>query len=326
MSKSEFLISRREMIAAGTATLLAGCATRNAAEPSAELPPGKSTFTMPGGKRRESQVITVHCYRPSTFTRRSRVLLVIPGAGRNGDDYRDSWTSIADTHGVLVASPSYPESGYNPAAYQMCGVIENLKIGTPLPQSTETSVYLRDEDVRFDVNPRRDEWLFNDFDRLFARLVRATGSSQRSYDMFGHSAGAQVLHRHALLWQGSRARRVIAANAGFYTLPDLSTPQPVGLAGLGLGEQALREAFKRDLTILLGEKDNHPDLGGSHLHTPMIDQQGTNRLARGRYFHAFGRERASGLHTDFRWTLAEVPGVGHDYRAMARAAAQHLYG
>jgi len=58
----------------------------------------------------------------------------------------------------------------------------------------------------------------------------------------------------------------------------------------------------------------------------MIDRQGTNRLARGRYFHAFGRERASGLHTDFRWTLAEVPGVGHDYRAMARAAAQHLYG
>ena len=38
--------------------------------------------------------------------------------------------------------------------------------------------------------------------------------------MFGHSAGAQILHRMVLFAPGSRADRIVAANSGFYTLAD----------------------------------------------------------------------------------------------------------
>lgn len=325
-------LTRREWLVAASGTLLAGCAgasrrkAESKAKPAVDIPVGSSEFTMRGGKRRESQLLTVHCHRPANFTRSSPILLVIPGAGRNSDDYRDAWVKFADAAGVLVVSPSYPESAYDPAAYHLGGVIENLVVGEPQPGSTPTSIYLRDEDLRFDVNPRQDEWLFHDFERLFDLVVSATGSRQRQYDAFGHSAGGQVLHRHALLAPRSRARRIVAGNSGFYTLPELDTPLPTGLAGLGLDESTLRRAFARDLTILLGENDNDPDRGGRHLHTPRLDRQGRHRLARGQYFFRVATERARELGAEFRWRLQVVPGVGHDYRGMTAAAAALLYG
>jgi pimeloyl-ACP methyl ester carboxylesterase len=227
---------------------------------------------------------------------------------------------------VFVASPSYPEKDYDFAAYHMGGVIENLVLGKPRAGSSASVLYLDDSDIRFDVNPRRAEWLFPDFDRLFASIRDATGSSQRGYDMFGHSAGAQILHRHVLFCPESRARRIVAANAGLYTQPDLARPQPIGLAGTGIDAAGLRRSLSRELTVLLGESDNDGERGGMQLHTPLIDQTGANRLDRGRYFHAQGAERARALNTKFNWTLRTVPDVGHDFRGMTRAAAELLYG
>jgi hypothetical protein len=280
---------------------------------------------MPGGVGHEQHVVTVHTYLPRNFTTRSFILIVIPGAGRNGDDYRDVWIPFADAKGLLIASPSYPVQQYDQAAYQMGGAIRNLSVGKPLPRSSATAVYLRDEDIRFDVNPDRAQWLFHDFERLFDILRYSTGSKQRGYDLFGHSAGGQILHRQVLLFPRSRARRVVAANAGFYTLPDLETPQPTGLAGLGVNENSLRRSFARDLTVLLGEEDNDAERGGQHLHTPAIDAQGTDRLARGRFFHAFAAQRARELGVPLKWQLRTAPGIGHDFRAMSRVAAELLY-
>ena len=321
-------ISRRSLLVSGAAALLSGCAIadENSSRSPIVLNDGVGTFDIPGGKGHEQALITVHYFKPKTFSARSPILIVVPGAGRNGDDYRDAWLPFATDKGVLVAAPSYAEKDYDPGAYQMGGVIENLRVGEPQPGSSDTVTYLRDEDLKFDVNPRRDEWLFPDFDRLFDLLKTATGSKQASYDMFGHSAGGQVLHRHVLMHPGSRAARVVAANSGFYTLPDLEDALPVGMAGLGLDERTLRQAFSRPLQVLLGEKDNEREKGGSHLHTPRIDQQGMNRLARGKFFYDFAAARAKALGTPFNWNLQVVPDVGHDYRGMTRAAANLLYG
>jgi hypothetical protein len=78
--------------------------------------------------------------------------------------------------------------------------------------------------------------------------------------------------------------------------------------------------------LLLGENDNDPDRGGQHLHTPLLDAQGRDRLSRGRNFYAFSSERAKSMGAPFKWKLRTVPGVGHDFRGMSRAAAKLLYG
>src|SRR5690554_1260496 len=106
--------SRREWLAGASALLLCGCAgTARRETERVEIPTGSSRFTIRGGKRRESQLITVHCHRPVGFTRRSPILLVVPGSGRNGDDYRDAWVRVADAANVLVVSPEYPENAYD---------------------------------------------------------------------------------------------------------------------------------------------------------------------------------------------------------------------
>ena len=166
-------------------------------------------------------------YKPRAFSARSRILLVVPGAGRNGDSYRDAWIDAAEEANVLVAALSYPEADYDFAAYHMGGVVEDLEIRNLPPGGAAAAVIrVRDEDISFNLNPRRDEWIFPDFDRIFGLITAATGSTQTTYDLFGHSAGAQILHRMVLFAPGSRADHIVAANSGFYTLADPDQPLP----------------------------------------------------------------------------------------------------
>ena len=293
------------------------------------LIPGSGAFLIRGGAGREAARIRVDYHIPARRAADAPVLLVLPGAGRNADDYRDAWIETSERKGVLIAALGYPEADYDFAAYQMGGVIRNLRFPAPPPGPDgrePTSVHLRDEDIRFDLEPNRAAWIFSDFDRIGAHFARAAGTSRRDYDLFGHSAGAQVLHRLALFGAQGRSGRIVAANCGLYTLPDLETPQPFGLKGVGLGERDLRDALARPLIIMLGERDSDGERGGIQLHTPTADRLGLDRLSRGRRFFAAGQAQAQALGADFAWRLEVVPGVGHEQRGMAHAAADLLYG
>jgi hypothetical protein len=289
-----------------------------------ELATGSGAFLAAGSRERK---IGVHYYKPRAFSARSRILLVIPGAGRNGDSYRDAWIEAAEAANVLVAALSYPEADYDFAAYHMGGVVKDLEIRNLPPGGAAAAVIrVRDEDISFSLNPRRDQWIFPDFDRIFGLITAATGSAQTAYDMFGHSAGAQILHRMVLFAPGSRADRIVAANSGFYTLADPDQSLPVGLKGTDVTQASLARSFASKLVLLVGEKDDGDEAGGIQIHTPLIDRQGIGRLARGKYFFRTAEEQARKFKSPFRWTLEVVPDVGHDFRAMSRAAARALFG
>jgi len=289
------------------------------------LAPRAGTFQVSGGLGREGQRITVHYYLPDGFTPQSEVLLIIPGAGRNSNDYRNAWLETARQKNILIAALGYPEDQYDLAGYNLGGVVNNLTVSS-IDTSTPGVIRARDEDIAFDVQSNREAWLFNDFDRLFALLKDATGVLADRYDIFGHSAGGQILHRMALFHPASRANRLIAANAGWYTLPDLDVPLPIGLDGSPINESDLLRSFASDLTVLLGERDVGEAAGGTLLRTPNIDQQGLGRFSRGQHFYSFSEDRAAALGAEFRWSLQTVADVGHDYRDMSRAAATLLYG
>ena len=288
------------------------------------LSPGAGSFEIAGGRGRINDRITVHYYLPGGLRLDSRVLLIVPGAGRNSYEYRNEWLEAARKKNILIAALGYPEDKYDFAAYHMGGVMKNLIIEN-LPADSSGVIRLKDDDIKFDTSTDKKDWLFNDFDRLFALLRTATGLTSARYDIFGHSAGAQILHRLALFHPQSRADKLVAANAGFYTLPDLTRPLPVGLDGTGVTKAGLSDAFAVNLTLLLGENDDSEDAGGILLRTPTIDEQGQGRLSRGRYFYKTGQEQAAALDTSFRWRLETVPGVGHNFRAMSRAAHDVLY-
>jgi poly(3-hydroxybutyrate) depolymerase len=92
------------------AALLLACQLH--AKPRIAVEEGSGSFLMEGGTGHEGQTIAVHYHKPRIFNRGSPILIVLPGAGRNGDDYRDAWVQVSEAHGVLVLSPSYSKQQY----------------------------------------------------------------------------------------------------------------------------------------------------------------------------------------------------------------------
>jgi pimeloyl-ACP methyl ester carboxylesterase len=285
---------------------------------------GSGSFAMQGGRGHEEATITVSYHRPRGFNETSPFLIVVSGTGRDGDEYRDAWIAASERYGVLILAPAYSEEEYDEAAYQLAGLIENLELRNL--NLDDPSVYrLADEDIVFDVNDDPREWLFHDFDRLFEIVAKDVGSRETQYDIFGHSAGGQIVHRMAIFHPDSNARRMVAANSAFYTLPRIEEPLIFGVADTGLDAQDLERAFEVRLTLLLGELDNASETRGTTLSTPKADAQGIGRLARGRYFFGESEKIAAALGAEFHWTIEVVPGVGHDFRRMSEAAAKVLY-
>ncbi|MBW3567766.1 MAG: hypothetical protein KY410_07395, partial [Proteobacteria bacterium] len=302
-------------------------------------------------------------HRPENFTRESPVMIVIPGAGRNGDDYRDAWIKASEQYGVLILSPGYSEIHYpeywsynlgnmpesvtvdirmqvdtNPEKWQFSDEVkrgadlERLAQRSPLMQQfalLALSGMIADVDAEatgLTVNPDRSAWIYSDFDRVFETARRALELETETYDLFGHSAGGQILHRFVLFHPDNRANRILAANAGWYTLPEFETAFPYGLENTGMNAEGIRSAFQSRLVVFLGENDDEHETRGSLRETPEANRQGPGRLQRGKFFFANAQAVARQLDAELRWKLEVVPGVGHDYRGMAVAAAEYLYG
>ena len=326
---------------------------------------GSGSFIVPGGDGRESRTIEVHYHRPTNLDKDSPVMIVIPGAGRNGDDYRDSWKEAAERFGVLVLSPGYSEKHYpeywsynlanmpasvtldlqlkidtNPSEWQLSEQIDNSEGDTTLTGIADNSRLMKqialltlsgmvvDVDANasgLTVNKDRSAWIYGDFDRIFGIARDALGLDTETYDLFGHSAGGQILHRYALFHPNSRANRIVAANSGWYTLPDINEPFPYGLGDTGMRKDEITHAFQSNLVVFLGEKDDEHETRGSLRETPEANRQGPGRRQRGEYFFAAAQATARQLETGLNWKLKIVPGIGHDYRAMSHAAAGYLY-
>lgn len=292
-----------------------------------DLEPGSGSLLLNLGSE-AARYVEVFYYKPAGFNPSSKVVLVIPGSGRNADDYRDSWIESADKYDLLVVSPAYPESEYDLAAYQLGGLITDLELIDPSIEMIDGRPYkyrMEDENIRFSHVSDADEYLFDDFDKIFAQVKELTGSTQEKYDLFSHSAGGQILHRYAIFKPSSNADRIVAGNAGFYTLPNQSESFPFGLEGTNTSSEQLQQPFSSKLILLLGEEDNQQETGGIMLHTPLADQQGLGRFERGNYFFENSRTAAYALGFEFNWTREIVEGVGHNYRAMGAAAAELLY-
>lgn len=218
------------------------------------------------------------------------VVLVLHGVDRNADDYARNWEDLAREHGLRIYAPEFSARSFPGAAlYNLGG------FGTNGP------------------------FAFEALEAVFA-AARERGGRAEGYHLFGHSAGAQAVHRAVLLEPLPHLITAYAANAGWYTLPHAGFDWPYGLNGAGVDDQAVRAWLGAPLVVLLGDQDTDPN--HQHLRrTPEADAQGPHRYARGANFIAVGRARAASLDTPFAWRAASVPGIAHDNAGMARAAA-----
>jgi pimeloyl-ACP methyl ester carboxylesterase len=296
-------------------TILIACASTQAAEHGVkEVSPGRLLL-------KEGEMAVGIGPAPAKI---ERVLIIIHGRLRNAETYRQSAEHAAELAGqsatTLVIAPQFlneTDIAFHPVADTVLRWQGNdwmaggLSTG-PFPLSSYAAL-----------------------DEIIARIGdRRQFPDVKEVVIAGHSGGAQVVQRYAVLSRdvpelqeaGVQVRFVIA-NPSSYAYFDERRPVAFkhaacpdfnrwkyGLSNLPAyaeGQtpaQLVEKYVKRDVVYLLGQQDIDP-------HHPALDKgceaeaQGAYRLIRGRYYFDYlKRSHPQGLSQQ----LIEVPGVGHD--------------
>lgn len=243
--------------------------------------------------------LPVWVYIPDVIDlREAPVLIMMHGAKRGAARYLSEWDQYAERDGFVIIAPEFTRAAFPGSA--------GYNLGNRLPRGTDTVV---DQNL----------WTFSAIEPLFDYVVRELDSAQTGYTLYGHSAGAQFTHRFMYFNSTARAKRYLAANAGWYTFPDLENDYPVGLGGLGWTDEDLKRILERDLVILVGDQDNDPS-HESLKRDDGVNLQGPHRFARGQNFYAKGKAEAARIGADFGWRLRIAEGVAHSNGGMAAAA------
>jgi len=218
--------------------------------------------------------------------------------------------------------------GESQTARQACDLaspyIQPLNAIVLAPQFAEEyypgDAYMFGNMIAADGNVRpKSVWALTAIERLFDLVRDELGVNRTNYDIVGFSGGAQLVHRLVLFLPEARFRRAVAASAGRYAFPSWSEKFPYGLTDSPLDQTALRQAFSRDLVVLLGDRDIT-----DREREPGAMAQGTTRFARGLRFFATAADEAAALGVQLRWELRIVSGVDHSAVAMVRAALELL--
>ncbi|RON11089.1 hypothetical protein BK659_02320 [Pseudomonas brassicacearum] len=253
-----------------------------------------------------------------------RVLIVIHGRLRNAETYRQSAERAAEQAGqsttTLVIAPQFLNET-DIARHQLPDSLLRWHGNDWMAGELSTG-----------PNPLSS---FTVLDKILERLSdRQQFPTLKEIVIAGHSGGAQVVQRYALLGHDQPALqaagisvRYVIANPSSYAYFDEQRPGPFNAAhcpgfndwkyGLlklpdyanGQTAQQLEQGYvQRNITYLLGQRDTNP-------HHPALDRscaaetQGAYRLIRGHnYFDYLQQRHPEGLNQ----RLIEVPGVGHN--------------
>jgi poly(3-hydroxybutyrate) depolymerase len=243
--------------------------------------------------------VPVRTYVPMQHDASTPIVVVMHGASRDAPRYYDDWRALAESQGFIVVVPFLSKDLF-PGS-------ESYNLGNVFDSDTGEANAI-------------EEWTFSLIEPLFDEIVSRVGGKQQDYVLYGHSAGSQFVHRLMFFAPEIRASQFIAANAGWYTMPDFSVEYPYGLKNSGIAEGDLPAILAQPLTVLLGNADI--DVNADKLRkTPEAEAQGANRLERGQAMFLLGRTKAEQLGVPFNWKLLIVKGADHDNAKMAPAAA-----
>ena len=237
---------------------------------------------------------------PANLTTATHVLLNMHGNGRTASSYHDAWRSWTRNNNYILVTPYFSDANWPDSGYHQGNVFT-------------------EENCRGALNPE-SRWSFTIVDNAFTSLKTRFQLRDNKYDLWGHSAGAQFVHRMMLWKPDARIRFGMAANSGWYTAPDTSIACPYGLRNsqLNFTNQQLVNYTNRHMILFRGTEDTLRD---SDLRTTTLaDAQGRNRWERAQYMY----DKAVEVNTRLNWRLIAVPDSGHDKDTMAPGAQEFL--
>ena len=233
---------------------------------------------------RSTPELDYYLYVPDEYAAKKRILVSVHGVSRNAWEHVAFFRQYAHRHGVILVAPFFKRKIFRD--YQRLG--------------------------RKGVGPRADLALI----RLLNEISRQTDSDTSKIDLFGFSGGAQFAHRFAFAYP-QRVRRLALGAAGWYTMPDKSTPYPYGIANTeGLDAVCFKAAAIARISalVVVGEYDNKDDDEALNQSEIIRKAQGGNRLARARAWTERMNRLAAQQGSSACVELAVLPGISHSFR------------
>lgn len=244
---------------------------------------------------------------PSGDRKNMPIVLIFHGEERNAIDYRDIWINASNKYGFMVFAPEFNTVDFpGGSSYIIGNVFQDGNYPTPQTLNNENL------------------WTFSIIEPLFDFIKTRAGSTVETYSLFGHSGGGQFVHRYVLFKSNARINKAIAANSGWYSVPDGIANYPYGIMNSPLSLIAPNSYFEKQLYITVGELDNNGS-DSSLRHNTASDLQGLNRLERANYFYTNSQSYALKMNSKFNWKFHIVSNSGHDPTKMSNDAINLLF-
>ena len=244
--------------------------------------------------------LDVFYHLPKTIDNDTKVLFVVHGNTRNADDYLNSWIRLTKDKNIAIFAPHFKRSSF-------------ISFNT-LQMSTSSGKIRTDTDL----------YLHNSIDTLFKYIKTKFKLNDKLYDIYGHSAGAQFVHRYLLMSDNPSVNKAVAANAGWYTfLNGADFPYGVKNPPISLTDSNVKKFLSTNLYILIGTNDI--DVDSSINKSKGAQKQGINRLQRAKNFFTYTESIVEQNNLEFKWKYQAVPGAPHSNKVMSKAAVLVLF-
>ncbi len=268
---------------------------------------GTGYISFPINANSNAPKMKVFYHVPEDAHTQSPLLFVLHGNGRDAENCRNLLLKESENRKLIIICPEFSTAlfpGSN--EYQLGGMFENGENAT--------------------INTLRDpsQWSFALIEKIFDTFISSLESEVKYYDMFGHSAGAQFVHRYLSFVPNSRMKKAASAASGWYTLPRTDLDFPYGLGQTGFSESNLEDIFSKSVLISVGSLDTDPNSSALR-HNAESDAQGLNRVERAEYYFNECQKQASANGFSLVWKFKKNAGIEHDFLGNAKAALQWLY-
>jgi len=233
----------------------------------------------------EGATLQLYAYKASNYTGDGFILL-LHGASRAAEAYRDNAAGMAARFGTMVVVPLFDGERFPSRLYQFGGVH-------------------REDGSLADA----DERTFAYIPKIVAHIRTREGAPALPYEILGFSAGAQFLSRMAI-FMDTDAERLVVMSPGSVPFPTRDLEYGLGFGGLPeafSGDANLRRYLALPITVVVGTRDTEL----AQLPTGEAYAQGVHRYARALRWFTAAMELAHEREWAFNWRLVIHDGPGH---------------
>ena len=230
-------------------------------------------------------VLNLWVYKPENYVGDGFVLL-LHGASRAAEAYRDNARGFADQYGRMVVVPEFDAERFPNRLYQMGGVFR--------------------EDGSF---ADEDERTFAYIPMLVSHIRGREGTAELPWMALGYSAGAQFLERLSA-FMDLDAERLVIMSPGSAMFPTRDMDYGLGFGGLPdefSSDDRIRRYLALPITIAIGSADREME----QLPTGDAYDQGVHRYSRNLRWFNTAMDLAFENGWDFNWRLVIAHGAGH---------------